>query len=156
MTIAAITFGFVAYGCQKEKIDTHSAIDQQDAPVFAKLATEIQNAKSYNNSLALYKDSLVNCTDSLLIIHYNDMLDYYDGMFHQSESLCQTNHNLLNEIHHCDMISECESGMNNMNGNGGMMGSNNGGHDCDIMGEMNDYCGTMDELELTHSQYNIH
>lgn len=84
------------------------------------------------------------------------MIGYYDGMFHQSESLCQANYNQLNDIHHCDMISVCESGMNNTNGNGGMMGSNSGGHDCNIMGEMNDYCGTMDELELTHSQYNIH
>lgn len=158
--LVTVVIGAFVYGCSKNEQDNHSVIDEQDAPVLAKLQAEIQNVQSFNNSLILYQDSLTGCTDSIMIEHYNDMVHHYDSVYHHSESLCQGYHNQLNDIHHCDMITECESMMDDMMGNGSMMGGNgshNGGeHQCDMMEEVRDYCSTMDELEQEHPQYCTH
>lgn len=120
--LATVVLAAFAYGCKKNVQEEHSILDQQDAPVMAKLQTEIQNTQSHNQLLILYDDSLNSCTDSAMMSHYNDMMG--------------------------------NGGM--MNG-GGMMGGNGSysgdGHDCSMMEDIKDYCGTMDEMEQEHEKY---
>jgi len=166
IALAVTALGVLAYGCKKDAQDNHSVLDEQDAPVMSKLQTEIQNALSHHDSLVLYHDSLKHCTDSVVIAHCMDIMHHHDSMYHHSDSLCQIYHDQMNDIHHCDMMAECESMMNNMMGNGGMMNgggmmSGNGshgenGHDCSMMEYIKGYCGTMDEMEQDHEKYCLH
>ncbi len=148
----------LAYGCNSNKNNKHSIFDQQDTSVVSKLNAELQNAQSFNNLLMMYQDSLSEHSDPVMIEYYNGMIEQYDSAYHYSEALCQGYYDQLEEIHHCDMIAECESMMGNMAGHGGMMGGygysdTQNGHVCTIMEDIKDYCSTKEKLELDHQKY---
>lgn len=159
IVLAGIAVTAITYGCNKNEQDQHSIVDKQDSSTLVKLAAEVQNARSFNNFLALYHDSLASCTDPVLIAHCEDMINHYDSLYHHSESLSEEYHHQLDDIHHCNMIAECGSMMNDMMGNGGMMGGhdshNNDQHQCSIMQDIEEYCSTNDDLELEHEQHCI-
>lgn len=127
--------------CEKEHQNKLSAAQLQ---AVAKMESDFQLAKVYNDSLAYAINGTLRNADSTMIHYFDNMYHQYDLEFQNCHS--QYMHNLESADH-----SHNSQGMVEMhNSNGGMMGScnccANGGHKADIHQKME----TLHELHKTY------
>ncbi len=163
IALAVFTASVVFYGCSKNtnisEQEKHDILDKQDNQTMVSIQTETNHSKSYNEMLVLYHDSLTMSTSAAFTAHCNDMMHYYDNLYHNSVSMCQGYDNHLNNIHTCGMMSNCQSMMGGSNGgmmgnnSGGMMGSGSSSLHCSIMTMIQNNCTTVDDLNNKHTKY---